>query len=472
MTPTPAAVPTVPASRALELTLADAIVAAAAAIPADVRQHARVLVADSVAISLAASRVSPVARAAADAALAGCDAGSSHVYGTTRTAPPAVAAFANSAFAHALDFDDTHDLARLHTTTVVLPAALAVGQLCDADGERVLDAVVLGAELMCRLGLAADPTATSPAASWFLTQLTGYVGAAVAAAFTLGLDSAGIASAIGFGYAQAAGAKQAALVNGSQARSIYPAFAAAGGVTAALLARSGLRGPVDALDGPAGLWPAYLGTGLEPAAEASLLDLGGERWEFREIAVKSWPTCRLAHPYLDAVASLPVIDAPIEAVTLAVNASVARLCRPVTDRRRPATLADAGFSVPYITAAALARGGFGLTDLEPGLLSDERVHAIVDVTAFEDRLPDGLGNPPGEVTVRAGGEVFTARGRAHPAPDDAEVRAKGVRCLTEALPGRDPDELLTMLDGFADGSVRDLMRSITRWSAGEARSRR
>ena len=49
----------------------------------------------------------------------------------------------------------------------------------------------------------------------------------------LGLDDEKLGHAIGLAYMQAAGGKEAGVGMGSQARSIYPAFASMGGVQAA-----------------------------------------------------------------------------------------------------------------------------------------------------------------------------------------------------------------------------------------------
>lgn len=56
----------------------------------------------------------------------------------------AAAAFASGVLIHALDFDDTHALALVHPTAVVVPAALAVAQETGADGAQLLTAIVAG----------------------------------------------------------------------------------------------------------------------------------------------------------------------------------------------------------------------------------------------------------------------------------------------------------------------------------------
>lgn len=429
--------------------------------PPHVLERARMLATDSLAIAVGASRRSEVGRAAVASALSG-SAGACTVIGSQQRTSPALAAFANSALAHALDFDDTHDLARLHTTTVVLPAALAAAELAGAPGDAVLRGVVLGAELMCRVGLAAEPTSTSPAATWFLTQLVGYLGAAAAAGIALGLDEERLASALGFAYAQAAGAKQAGVANGSDERTFYPGFASSGGVTAALLARGGLRGPVDAFDGPVGFWQAYLRSALSDERAADLF-VDGARWEFDAIRLKPWPSCRLAHPYIEAALALGSSGEPIERITIAVNPSVRRLCEPADARRRPTTLADAGFSVPFMTAVAFAKGAVTLDDFTPDVVHDPDVLALVDLIDYDDRLPDGPGNPAGEVTVHRGGSSATVVGTAHPTLDDDGIRSKARAVLDAALPGADPAPLLGAVREWGSAPVAESTASLRAW---------
>lgn len=312
------------------------------------------LIADNLAIAWAAS-VTPIARDVLDSVLLGTEGGACSIIGRDGGAPPAQAAFANSALAHILDFDDIHDRGRLHPTTVVLPAALAAGQLVGASASDVRMGVVMGGEAMCRFGVSVSPTATGPASHWFITQLVGYAGAAIAAATAMGLDDEAVVSAIGLSVMQAAGTKQPASTVGSTARAIYPAFAAAGGVTAALLARGGMRGAPDALDGEDGLLPLYLGMTTVPDAF-----FAADGWRYSETSIKPWPCCRTSHPYVSAALALHAalgaggLDG-IGEVRLEVNASAMKLCVPLEARVRPSTLQDAKYSIPFMTACRTAR---------------------------------------------------------------------------------------------------------------------
>ena len=254
------------------------------------------------AIGLAATRCQPLAGQLFDAMAMGANGGVCGVLGSSARQAPGLAAFTNAALIHTLDFDDIHDAARLHPTAVTLPGALAAADLVAAPAARVLAAVALGNELLCRLGVMYSPMGSGPGSDWFLTQLFGYFGAALSTALVLDLDEDQVVCALGLAYMQAAGGKEAGFGVGATGRSIYPAFAAMGGVTAALLAKAGVRGPESALDGAASLFRIYLET--PPGAAQRALLLAPEGWQFAATRIKPWPSCRLSHPYVSAALGL------------------------------------------------------------------------------------------------------------------------------------------------------------------------
>ncbi|MET1113733.1 MAG: MmgE/PrpD family protein [Comamonas sp.] len=401
-------------------------------IPASIRHQMRQHIADAVAIGLAATRCQPLAQQLGDAMTMGAHGGACGVLGSAQRHAPSLAAFTNAALIHTLDFDDIHDAARLHPTAVTLPAALAAADLVGAPGAQVLSAVALGNELLCRLGVMYSPMGSGPGADWFLTQLFGYFGAGLSAALVLGLDETQIVSTLGLAYMQAAGGKEAGFGVGATGRSIYPAFAAMGGVTAALLSRAGVRGPETALDGAAGLFRIYLEA--PPSAAQRALLLAPDGWQCAATQIKPWPSCRLSHPYVSAALALraQLQGAGVQRMVVAVNASAAKLCAPLADRRHPRTLQDAKYSVPFMTAFALVHGAVDLDLLHLDALVDPAVLAVADTIDIAETLPDRPGHPPAVIDavttdgrqLRVSAENFDL--------DEAGVRAKFDACLAHA----------------------------------------
>ena len=453
--------PALPLSRALARLVLDRH---RRGLPPEVQARAQLHALDSLGIALAARPVLPICREVIEAMSFGTEGGASGVIGGEERLPPAAAAFVNSALAHALDYDDIHDVARLHPTTVTLHAALAVAGPVGADTARLLSAMALGTEVMCRLGEACSPGGEGPGSDWFLTQLFGYLGGCVAACIALDMNEDQIVSALGLAYMQLAGGKEAGFGVGSTARSIYPAFAAMGGVQAALLARAGVSGPETALDGAAGMFRLYLGGDPNAATLAALLGRPGWTWLATE--VKPWPCCRLSHPYVAAALALrEKLGGPPRSgrITVAVNASAAKLCRPLEGRRVPDTLQDAKYSIPFMTAFALAHGRVDVGTLGPQVTRDAEALALAQRVDIVETMPDKPGHPPAEITAEGPDGPVTVRRTAAPVLDAEGVRAKFLDCMRHAGHGADADAIWTRLLGtLRQGTVEDLLAALPR----------
>ncbi|MBF8288988.1 MAG: hypothetical protein HW381_2096, partial [Candidatus Rokubacteria bacterium] len=99
----------------------------------------------------------------------------------------AQAAFANGVMAHALLYEDTTFVTMAHHTVVLAPALLALGEAAGASGRSVLEAYVIGYEVLTKLGRALNPSHYEK--GWHATISLGTVAAAAAAARLLGLDA-------------------------------------------------------------------------------------------------------------------------------------------------------------------------------------------------------------------------------------------------------------------------------------------
>ena len=216
--------------------------------------------------------------------------GKSQVWISGERLSPAAATLVNSAMSHALEFDDLHSELPVHVGAVVVPVALAVAQTRpQLTGAELIAAIVVGAEVMCRLARATRSyRGKSGFRGWNPTSVVAGFGAAATAGKILGLDAAGIGRAMGLSYAQAGGNQQC-IVDGGLMKRMQPGMVAEAGVRAAWLAQAGMTaGAVDALEGRYGFFNLYEQGDYDVDTLTSGL---GESFEIELTSLKRYPIC-------------------------------------------------------------------------------------------------------------------------------------------------------------------------------------
>src|SRR5690606_18121684 len=117
------------------------------------------------------------------------------VAGRSERGAMAAAELVNSITSHTFDFDDTHLKTIIHPAGPVASAALALAEHTGASGRSVVDALVLGIDVACRIGNTIYPDHYDR--GWHITGTTGTLGAAAACARILGLDARQTQMALG-----------------------------------------------------------------------------------------------------------------------------------------------------------------------------------------------------------------------------------------------------------------------------------
>jgi 2-methylcitrate dehydratase PrpD len=270
--------------------------------------------------------------------------------------PAPTAALCNGYFGHVLEFDDTHDEAVLHAGSAAIPAAFAAAGLRgEVRGKELCEAVLLGVELTCRLGVATKLNLVE--GGWIYTALFGHFGATLAAARLIDPRPDVLRNALGIVYCLASGNHQSTR-EGTATKHVQPGFAASNAITAALMASGGLPGVRHPLTGEDGLSRVYLHDLFDPARAVRGL---GREWEFDRLSIKPYPTCRLTHPAISAALDLHAQLGPdvekIDRVELVIGPQAHDVVgRDAPEKRTPQTRVNAQFSVYWCVASALAYG--------------------------------------------------------------------------------------------------------------------
>jgi 2-methylcitrate dehydratase PrpD len=314
--------------------------------------------------------------------------GDATVLGTDIRLPAPQAALANGAAAHALEMDDTHRGGSIHLGASVFPAALAAAELIAASGETVLRAAIAGYEVAARLAMAVGPAAHYRR-GFHPTGTCGAFGAAAAAGLVLGLDEAQLADALGIAGSQAAGSMEF-LADGAWTKRLHPGWAACAGLHAAAFARAGFRAPATIVEGRFGFLAGYSDASDPTAVSAegppALLDT----------SIKPHACCRYMQGPIDAVLALRathgIAPADVEGIEVGMLAAAFPIvCDPADAKRRPTSVVDAQFSLPFGVAVALARGRAAPEEFALPLLDDPVVRDLMDrVSAVRDAALDAV----------------------------------------------------------------------------------
>jgi 2-methylcitrate dehydratase PrpD len=261
----------------------------------------------------------------------------------------ASAALLNGISSHTFDFDDTHLKTIIHPAGPVASAVLALAEHTGSSGRAVIDALVLGIDVSCRVGNAMYPEHYDR--GWHITGSTGMLGAAAACARLLGLNTQQTAMALGIAASQPVGMREQF---GTMTKPFHPGAAARAGLMAALMAQHGYTASPRALEAPRGLMQTVSTKNDWNEITHEL----GQRFEISFNTYKPFACGIVIHPSIDACAQLRakgVRPENIDRLELKVHSLVLEL----TGKKEPVDGLQAKFSVYHGCAAGLVFGHAG-----------------------------------------------------------------------------------------------------------------
>jgi 2-methylcitrate dehydratase PrpD len=271
--------------------------AAGRALPAEVMEHAKHHILDTLAAMISGSELPP-GQAALRYVRAHAGKGAATIAGSNLTVGPVDAALANGVLAHSDETDDSHGPSRSHPGCAVVPAALATGEELGIDGARFLRAVTLGYDVGTRVTTAMGGVTFSFESHKSTHSIAGVFGAAAAAACAAGLDAQRMRWLLDYTAQQSSGiAAWGRDTDHIEKAFVFGGMPARSGVTSALLVQSGWNGIDDIFSGADNFFLAYA-----PAADpAQLIDKLGERYEITRTDIKKWTVGSPIQGPLDAV---------------------------------------------------------------------------------------------------------------------------------------------------------------------------
>ena len=341
---------------------------------------------DTLGVAIGATTLADEAKLVADYVTGLGGRRESTVLGFGEKVPAAWAAFANGSFGHMLDYDDTGGG---HVSITTIPVAFALAEkLGKVSGRDFITAVACGIDIQTRLSLSIPIPDWTMTEGWFATQLFGYLAGAATAGRIVGLDADGMANALGIGFNQMSGSRQMAVGEATHMRSMQAGFSGQGSVLAAELARRGIIGSQDVLEGRYGLFKTYVRTN-EPDWEAIVGGLGVRFPILETHGFKVWPAC--GYTRITNTAALQIRNAhklepeDIDSVTVIGGTGGTKLLsEPLELKRRPKTSIDGKYSIPFTTAVMLTSGTVGLRHYTREGLNDPAVLRMAERIGYRE----------------------------------------------------------------------------------------
>jgi 2-methylcitrate dehydratase PrpD len=307
---------------------------------------------------------------AADAALAAVamlePAAQATVLGRKDKVDMASAALVNGITSHTFDFDDTHLKTIIHPAGPVASAVLALAEHRGASGRDVIDALVLGIDVACRIGNAMYPDHYDR--GWHITGSTGTLGAAAGCARLLGLSEQQTAMALGIAASQPVGLREQF---GTMTKPFHPGGAARAGLMSALLASKGFTSSPKAIEAPRG----FVQVVSDKRAWNEVTDELGERFEISFNTYKPFACGIVIHPSIDACVQLReqgVTPEQVQTIELRVHSLVLEL----TGKKEPKDGLQGKFSVYHGCAVGLIYGQAGEDEFADAVVNDPKVVAL------------------------------------------------------------------------------------------------
>lgn len=353
------------------------------------------------------------------AMLAGCEAGlaakarsaalddpgdrTATIVGFGDRVTPESAALVNGVLAHVLEFDDTHVEGAVHPSSPVLASILSLAERHRLPGSRLVEAMLVGNELACRLACVAPGMLHRH--GFHPTGVVGAFGGAYALARLTGMTPRQTTDAVGIVGSMSA-ALMASWEDGADTKSLHAGLAALAANRAVALARHGIGGSGVVFEGRFGFFrshvqdPGYV-LRFDRATEGL-----GTQWEVMSIASKVYPCGHYIQPFLDAAAALRREHAPAAADIEEVRCAVAEymvplICEPVSEKMQPNTPWHARLSLQHSIAELLVTGTLDKRGYADESLHDPRIVELRRrVTYALDPEASDRRTWAGDVTIR------------------------------------------------------------------------
>ncbi|MBI3043787.1 MAG: MmgE/PrpD family protein [Betaproteobacteria bacterium] len=422
------------------------------AFPPEVAQAAVTALIDYIGVAVGAVNDAPV-RPVRRVAESWGARGNALIFLGARTTP-ALAALVNGTMAHAMDYDDAHQMGAGHVSCPCWSAALALAAQLGSSEKDTLAAFITGFEVVARLG-GGGPRGVGRnlhRRGFHPTAVLGRMGAAVVASVLMRLDPQQIEYALGIAATTAGG-----LVGsfGTHAKPFHGGKAAMDGILAAELAAAGFEAATQLLETEKGLLDCLI---QDRAVEVPPLDFDA-RWELLRNGFKPYASCRATHASVQTARKLApqVAREKIARVHAKVHPNV----MVVSGKMNPRTPLECKFSAAFCIALGLRGYPLVASDFTEATLKDPAVTGLLPLIELEVVPDQPQYEAHMDVYVEGGrclhADTAIVLGHADNPMSAADFRTKFEGLVEPILGKKRAGDLHALLGNFtAAGSLRRL----------------
>lgn len=389
-------------------------------IPASVLKHAKIVLLDTLGVILAGSARPEVAALRERLAPSAGSGGTIYARGWPAQ-DPRLAALLNGIAGRAIELCEGLRLVTGQAAMQVLPGVLAVGEQAGSSGKEMLAALVLGYDLVGRIGAGFKPRP--------LAHQNGQVSllaAAAAGARLKGLDAAGVSRAMRIATTMLLTPSYTNAVAGATTLNVAGGMSGFAAAMAPELALAGFTAQPDAVEEAL---RQLVGDGF---SADGVLDGLGTDWHITRNYFRLYACCNPIHPALDCLAAALAELKPRPGEVARIEVATYRFASVMQNLDPPNYFASK-YSLPHAAAVMVVRGHAGYAALDDSALADPQIAALRHkVHIAEDPTMSALVpvKRPARVTVTlADGRSATHacdshRGDFNDPFSEAELRAK------------------------------------------------
>ncbi len=384
--------------------------------------------------------------------------GDATVWGEGAKYPLRDAVLLNSFMAHSIYFEDGSRFTGGHPSSVVIPAALSLGEMSGSNGKEIILSVVLGYDVFIRLGKAIYPSTV--VRGFQSTAVLGALGSAAACASLLKFDRQKCKNALAIASNIGVGLKAALKTPHSQP--IQVGRSCEGGVLSALFAGKGVPGSDTIIE------DGFLKAFADHSNKDEILSELGRRYLIEETYIKIHAGCRGNHAPIDVIQELIKTHEirPEEIKEVRVKVDSVTMAGSIPD---PRDGGQAQLSIPFSVALAIVEGHASIYQYTDKKVRDPKICSMmakifIDVDKHLDEEYPDKRSAHGEIILRDGKKFSTFIGMARGEPEhplSAQEIEEKFFFFTREILGKRAEEVCGQVKHLESlGSIGELVQKL------------